>query len=139
VIDYSKAGAHAEIVHALAIIESGENPALVGDGGQAYGLLQQHPGFFKQFYGRAIAFPASVTHTWVEAEIVAAASFFELYLGILGLDLAIQSYNLGVSAVQKGQRNPDYLSRFTAAYQLVRSGNHTCPVPLNPPLKLVGR
>lgn len=31
---------------AVAIVESGENPAAVGDGGAAVGLMQQHADFF---------------------------------------------------------------------------------------------
>ncbi|MFZ1975785.1 MAG: transglycosylase SLT domain-containing protein [Candidatus Acidiferrales bacterium] len=111
--DYSLAGAHADVVHALAIIESNESVSAIGDGGRAFGLLQQHPSFFKEYYGRAVAFPQSVEHTWPEAQIVAAASFFEMNEQ-MGLDLIVQAYNLGVEAVRNGQRNPAYLSQFKA-------------------------
>lgn len=119
-INYSLAQTYAEYVRALAIIESGENPNLIGDNGRAWGLLQQHPAFFVEYYGRAKGFPASPNHTWIEAQIVAAASFFAIELSHLPLDLAVQAYNLGMEAVLRGERAPDYLRRFTDALNRIR-------------------
>jgi hypothetical protein len=59
-IDYSVAGRWADVVHALALGESNENPAAVGDGGRAFGILQQHPAFFKEYYGIC----ATVSSVW---------------------------------------------------------------------------
>ena len=42
-IDYSLAKHWAKYVHALAIIQSGEDEFKPGDGGRAFGLLQMHP------------------------------------------------------------------------------------------------
>lgn len=119
-IDYSIAANWADVVHAIAIIESNENPAQTGDGGRAFGVMQQHPAFFQEYYGRCKDFPASVTDTWVEAQIKAAASFFELWEH-LGLDLCVMAYNLGINAVMNGARNPGYLARFSDALNRVRA------------------
>lgn len=116
----------ADVIHALAIIESKENPAAIGDGGRAFGLAQQHPAFFAENYGLSHEFPSDVGHTWSQAQIVAAASFFEVWEHF-GLDILVMAYNQGLTAVTKnGVRAPEYLARFSAAYQLVRSGNHKC-------------
>ena len=123
---FNLAGVYSDMVHALAIIESDEDPHAVGDGEQAYGLLQQHPAFFQEHYGRTKAFPAEVAHSWADAEVVAAASFFDLWMETLGLDATVMAYNTGVTAYYSGVRNEDYLARFGAAYQVVRSGTHKC-------------
>lgn len=119
-VNFAIAGDHADIVHSLAIIESNENPAAVGDGGRAFGLLQQHPAFFTEFY---MAVP-DVADDWPTAQIRAATEFFDKWLDRLGLDLAVQAYNRGIEAIKRGQRNPEYLARFSNAYQHVRSGAH---------------
>jgi soluble lytic murein transglycosylase-like protein len=121
-IDYSPAGRWAQFVRALAIVESNENPNQTGDAGRAFGLLQQHPGFFSDYYGR-YGFPASVGDTWITAQIKAAAAFLERWVDELGLDLTIQAYNLGVTDVRDGLRNPAYLQRFTEALNKVRAAN----------------
>jgi hypothetical protein len=123
-MDYSIAGRWALHVEALAIVESGGSP-MVGysDGGRARGLLGQHPSFFVEWYGRyPEIYPAEVTDEWWTADIKAAASFLEHYSSF-GLDQEIQMYNLGVVAVVKGARNPEYLARWSAAYQKLRAAN----------------
>jgi hypothetical protein len=125
---FALAGAFEDIVHALAIIESNERIAQIGDGGRAFGLLQQHPSFFAEYYGRSLLFPSSVSHTWEEAEVVAAATYFGRYIEILGQDGAVSAYNTGVKAFNDGQRNEVYIARWGNAFQDVRSGNHKCRI-----------
>jgi transglycosylase-like protein with SLT domain len=121
-IDYAAAGRWASVVQALAIIESSENPDIGwGDSGLAFGLLQQHPAFFRHYYGRAHEFAPSHDDSWTTAQIKAAASFFELYEH-MGLDLCIQAYNQGLDGVlNQGKRAPGYLEKFFHAFQSVRS------------------
>jgi hypothetical protein len=109
VIPYELAGQYAKFVHAIFIIESQENPAAVGDGGRALGLGQMHPAFFCQYY-----FP-KVGDTWEMAWVRTAGAFFDRWYAHLGLDKAVMGYNLGISAVQNGQTNQDYLDRFKEA------------------------
>ena len=78
-IDYSGAGSYALHVQALAQIESGEDVGQIGDGGRAFGILQQHPSFFLQWCR-----DVSVADTWWQAQINAAAAFLEHYVPILG-------------------------------------------------------
>ena len=123
-IDYSIAGHWADAVHAIAIIESGETPTPIGDGGRAFGLLQTHPALFAEYYGRLPhLFSPSPSDTWPEAEIKCCATFFEVNTaaGML-FDLIVQAWNEGVQAILDGQRNETYLARFTTAYQRVRGG-----------------
>lgn len=120
VIDYSVAGRWADVVHAIALVESSENPFAVGDHGRAFGLLQQHPAFFFQYYGKVAEFRATVEDTWIEAQIKCAASFFEIY-DHLGFDLAVQAYNQGVAVFSSDLRAPEYLAKFNAALNRVRS------------------
>lgn len=123
-IDYSIAGRWADVVHALAIVESSENPSAIGDHGRAFGLLQQHPAFFYQYYGKVAAFRAEVSDTWIVAQIKCAASFFELY-DHLGFDLVVQAYNQGVAVFSRPEvRAPEYLEKFTAALNRVRGLNN---------------
>lgn len=120
-IDYSIAEEYSDCVHALAIVESNENFFAVGDGGQAFGILQIHPATFKYYYGLAIRFPALETDTWLEAEIKTCAGFLELYHRE-SMDLRIQAWNLGAHAVfDEGKRNPEYLKRYTEALNKVRA------------------
>lgn len=122
-IDYSAARDWAAHVQALAMVESGGSPNVgYSDGGRARGLLGQHPCFFQEYYGNP-AFPASVTDTWWEADIKAAAAFLEHWVPILQLDLAIQAFNLGVSAVKDGERNVDYLAKWAGFFQRIRGGH----------------
>jgi hypothetical protein len=124
-INYDAAGKWAMQVRALAMGESNESPYMFGDGGCAFGLLQQHPSFFIEYYDTD-AFPASVTDTWWQAQIKAAAAFLETWESKLGLDLAVQSYNQGVVAVTKnGVRAPEYLARFTANFNKLKGQKET--------------
>jgi hypothetical protein len=121
-IDYSLAVPYHEIVRALAIIESGERPFQIGDGGQAFGLLQIHPARFNETYNSDIYYAAAVDDTWVSAEIKACAAFLHVWEP-QPLDLRIQAWRLGTHAVfDLGKRDPQYLERFSIAYQKVRSG-----------------
>lgn len=118
-IDYSPAGGWALHVRALAIIESNEDVGQLGDGGQAFCLLQQHPAFFVQWYSPF----ADVADTIWAAQIKAAAAFLAHYVPTIGIDLTIQAYNLGVAAVmERGKRNQDYLDRWTAARNKLLGG-----------------
>jgi hypothetical protein len=130
VIDYSVAEELAEVVRALAIAESGENPHQVGDGGRAYGLLQMHPATFKRYYGTYPQgrFAPAVSDTWAAAEIKACAAFLEWHGydadGQEQKDLIIQAWNLGEAAVfLEHRRNAMYLRRFLAALERVRGVN----------------
>ena len=114
--NYAVAGDFFIIVHALAIVESNENANLIGDDdGLAFGLLQQHPAFFFEFYGHG-SFPAADLDSWATAQMKAAASYLEKWLDLLGLDGAVTAYNVGVAAYQGGERNANYLGRFKLAY-----------------------
>lgn len=119
--DYKLAGEWFLQVRAIFIGESSEYPVALGDGGRAYGPGQHHPTFFAEYYGRSPKFPQSVTHTWTQAFIVATASFFELHVPIIGLDLTVQAYQAGVSAVlNDGVRNEAYLQRFSDNLNRIR-------------------
>jgi hypothetical protein len=120
-VDYSVAGEYADHVHALAVIESGESLDLFGDGGQAFGILQQHPSYFIQFYRETGPFAAETDDTWWTAQIKAAARFLNTWEPEFGMDGAIMAYNLGVEAYKQGKRNEAYLSRWSDAYQKIRS------------------
>lgn len=116
--DFNLAGPWKEEVRALAL--GPENPPLdegaSGDGGRAFGILQQHPAFFSEYYGTN-GFPASVKDTWTQAQIKAAASFFQAHKD-QPLDLVVQAFNQGVSAVfDKGVRAPEYLAKFKKVYK----------------------
>lgn len=115
-INYRGSGEWALHVRALAIIESGEDIGKFGDGYQAANLLQQHPDFFIEWYSKVV----NTTDTWDHAQIKAAAAFLDHYIPLLGLDLSIEAYNLGVKAVESGERNADYLNRWSVAFQKLR-------------------
>jgi hypothetical protein len=110
-IDYTSAGIWAQVVRALAMTETNEVETLDGDGGQAHGLLQQHPSFFSQWYKQA-----STTDTWTRAYIKACAAYLTWAVPMFGLSGAIQAYNLGAEAYSRGERNPEYLKRFEDNY-----------------------
>lgn len=119
-INYALAGRFAEQVRALAIVESGEQSVISGDGGRAFGLLQMHPATFAEYYGRSKDFPKAVTDTWTEAQIKACASFWSMWESI-GTDLIVMAWNQGIHAVvDKGVRVPDYLAKYDAAMNRIR-------------------
>jgi hypothetical protein len=119
-INYALAKPYEDIVHALAIIESGENPSISGDGGQAWGLLQMHPSRFKECYGCAAEYLPAVDDTWIDAQIKACAAFLDLWSNT-PLDLRIVAWRLGVHAVMdEGKRDPQYLQRFNDALNKVK-------------------
>lgn len=107
---YAAAGQWAKAVQALAIIESNETPAAIGDGGQAFGILQQHPAFFIHWYKPV------VDDQWPTAQIKAAAAFLDYAVGRFGIDGAIQAYNKGIAGYKNGERNENYLTRWMQAY-----------------------
>jgi hypothetical protein len=87
---------------------------------RAFGLLQMHPATFAEYYGRSKDFPKAVTDTWTEAQIKACASFLSMW-SHLGIDLVIQAWNQGVSAVIGGVRVPEYLAKYDAAMNKIRA------------------
>jgi hypothetical protein len=128
-IDYSCAYDFANEVRAFAIVESGEDPHKVGDGGRAHGLLQMHPATFQRYYGSQLRFAPNASDTWVEAQIKACAGFLRVRgWRIASQDernLIVQAWNLGEYAVfVKGRRNPEYLARWLEAHDKVKS--HAC-------------
>jgi hypothetical protein len=119
-IDYEIAGPWALHVRALAMGESAEIATLFGDGGCAFGVLQQHPSFFSEWYGVG-AFPASASDSWVTAQIKAASAFLDRYVPTRGLDLTIQAYQAGATAVFiDGKRNQEYLDRWTENFNKLK-------------------
>lgn len=108
---YAKAGKWWKVVRALAMTESNENSTAVGDGGQAFGILQQHPAFFVNWYT-----PTTTSDQWVTAQIIAAAAFLDYAVGRFGLEGAIQAYNTGCAAYKSGVRNENYLTRWMQNY-----------------------
>jgi hypothetical protein len=121
-VDYLIAGVWALHVQALAMNESSGSPNVgYSDGGQARGLLGQHPAFHHDWYGQyPELFPVSDADTWWEADIKAAASFLTHYIPAIGLDLTIQAYQAGVNAVRNGARNPKYLADWDAAFNKLK-------------------
>ena len=117
-VDFKLARQWAKVVQALSQGDedaSGDIGA-VGDGGRAFGILQEHPAFFAAYYGRN-KFPPDVRDTWSQAFIKAAAAFFEYHTLEHDLDLCVQAYNQGATAVfLNGVRVPDYLAKFHAVY-----------------------
>jgi hypothetical protein len=123
-INYSVAVEFADAIRAFAIIESGENEHQVGDGGQAYGLLQMHPATFKRYYGSQTRFAAGVRDTWTEAQIKACAAFLLAHqwreASAPERDLIVMAWNLGEAAVFiDRRRNDEYLERWKSAYARV--------------------
>ncbi len=134
--DYTIAGRWQDVIHAIAIIESAENPDAKGDGGQARGLFQQHPVFFKENYGRVLVgvvtriwhgmigraplYPVSLSDTWIMADMKAAASHFEANKA-LNRTLLIESYHQGVIGAER-QPDPTYFTRWASAF--VKIGGH---------------
>jgi hypothetical protein len=117
-IDYSVAGCLSNVVRALAIIESGEDEQAIGDGGQAYGILQYHPATLVHWYALG---GMSVRDTWTTASIKACTAFlryFDFLNAVLAQqNLIIQAHNLGVAGVfTLGRRNLEYLGRWQQAY-----------------------
>ena len=123
-LPYELAGEYADVVRALAIVESGEQPNAVGDNGQARGLLQLHPSQFRQYYGASATFLADVHDTWVEADIKCCAAYLDKWNNI-SLDLRVQGWNLGINAVVEGKRNPEYLAKVDAALNRIRGEGTT--------------
>ncbi len=136
--DPSIAGRWADEVHALILTEHwGHLPSEAclwrcpfgsNDGGRAFGILQQHPDFFRDYYretgGTPIAgFLASVSDTWTVAQIKAAATFFETW-DSMALALVVQSYNQGIQAIRNGVRAPEYLDRFNQSLAKIRAGKN---------------
>lgn len=117
---YKVAGEFADYVRAHAIVESNEQVVVVSDGGQAWGLLQMHPGFVEEYIHFA---NIATTDTWAEAEVKICAAYYRIrLLPNTVLDLVVQAYNLGWKAVMvDGKRNSDYLRRWSEAYQRIRS------------------
>lgn len=112
---YQVAGEFADHVHALALIESNENPAAIGDDGRAFGILQTHPDFYDDWCC------AQIGDDWPTAQIRAVGRFLASYEPIIGLDLAVQAFHLGVDAVRRqGKRDAQYLVRFSEALQKIR-------------------
>lgn len=118
--DYTLAGEYAETVHALALVESTGSPMIgYSDGGQAFGILGQHPSFFVEWYGRG-SFLANTKDEWWNASIKAAASFFEHYAS-MDRDLVVMAYHSGMGFVESGQRDEPYLAKFNAALNRVKA------------------
>ena len=59
--------------------------------------------------------------TWTVAQIKAAANFLKFYES-MALDLLVQSYNQGISAVLRGVRAPIYLDRFNQSLLRLKKG-----------------
>ena len=125
-IDYSIAGEYARECRAAAIVESKENPIIIGDSGEAFGLLQIHPTEFKRWFGMlGEVYPLSNSDTWLVAEIKTYATFLTAYRfhaeSQEQRDLIIQAWNRGEAAVfQHGERNLQYLSDWLAAYDSIQ-------------------
>ena len=113
---YKIAGKWADVVRAHAIVESKEQIWPYGDGGRAFGLLQVHPAFVKDYSRFADILPSD---TWPEAEVKLVAAFYELHPGV-DLDLLIQAYNQGYAGVMsEGRRAPEYLANWHLAYNRI--------------------
>lgn len=126
-MNYALAGEWALQVQALAMVEhfghAIDDDCALGrcrhgsnDGGKAVGLLQCHYPYMQTWYEASGPFKAANDDTVSDAQIKATAAFLNHNVPLYGLDLTIQAQNLGVYAVVKeGQRNPDYLDKFTTA------------------------
>lgn len=109
-MNYIAAQPHGLIVHALAIIESAEQELQVGDNGHALGLLQQHPDFFAQWYKPVEG------DTWTNAYIRAAGKYLSYAIPRVGLQGAIEAYNLGWTSYRRGYRNLPYYNKWFEVY-----------------------
>ncbi len=123
-LPYELAGRWQHHVHALAIIESLENPDAKGDfkhkddphSNRARSLFQHHPATFKEYYGRSKNFPVDLNDSWVEAEIKASASLFDCWEH-KGVPRCVQAHQMGTGAVfEQGKTNPEYLAKWQVAY-----------------------
>lgn len=122
-IPYHLAGVWQHAVRAIFIIESDENPQAVGDGGRAYGLGQMHPCFMQEYYRESGDYPASVSDTWVEAQVKTAATFFAVWEH-MGLDWIVRAYNQGAGAIMRQEpaamaASDGYLARFDEAHNRI--------------------
>jgi len=129
---YKLAGEFADVVRAHAIVESGENPeASYGDGGRAFGILQQHMAFVKDYIRFADIKPSD---TVSEGQVKIAAAFYNMhrdeYYDRDRRDLLIQSYNkgyVGVFGVDR-LRAPKYLADWHEAMNQIKAKNNTTKV-----------
>jgi hypothetical protein len=126
-IDYVAAGRWQNHVRALSV--ANEDPDQVidpqgnNDGGRAFGLLQEHPAFFRQYYG-AGGFPALTSDTWTVAYIKAAAAFFQTWEYAYPLALVVQAFNQGADAVfVKHKTAPEYLEKWQAEFARLTCAN----------------
>lgn len=116
--DFKVARQWSKVVQALSQgdEDSSGDIGAIGDGGRAFGILQEHPAFFLAYYGR-VGFVPDVRDTWSQAFVKAAAAFFEIHTKDHDLDLCVQAYNQGSTAVFiNGVRVPEYLAKFHAIY-----------------------
>ena len=132
-LNWALAGPWQAHVHSLALTEHYQHPidndCAAGlcrfgdnDGGRAFGILQMHMPYLQEWYKLDGPYRAAVGDTVPDAQIKAAAAFLTVEVSHIGLDLAIQSQNLGVAAVLAGQRNAEYLSRWSSSFQRLRGG-----------------
>ena len=122
-IDYTIAQHWSVVVRAIAMTESNESETGLGDGGQAYGLLQQHPAFFIHYYK-----DVGLHDTWTDAYIKACAAYLSYAVPRLTLAGAIQAYNLGVAAYKNGNRNLPYWDRFVQNYNKIGGSVDEAPI-----------
>jgi hypothetical protein len=114
---YNYAKEYALRVRALAIIESGEDEYKVGDGGQAFGLLQMHPARFAEEARDALAgFELTTFDNYATSQIKCAGSYFTRYVGV-PITLVVMGWRLGKNAVfVNGERDEEYWHRWQAAF-----------------------
>lgn len=94
-----------KLIKAVAIVESSENPASIGDAGKSFGLMQVQE-TVGRFYG--------VTKDLLllpKENIKAGAAFLRDMINKYGIDGGIQAYNLGETKYRKGLKSPTYLSK----------------------------
>lgn len=100
--------------HALALVESGDNPhARFGDGGQALGRWQMHPSFVWEWGPDEVG----LRETWDQVCAAALLAFFtSRSKGAASALILAMEFHLGVRAVYEGEWDEGYGEAFTRYY-----------------------
>jgi hypothetical protein len=124
---YQVAERHADVVRALAVIESGEDEAALGQGGKAFGLLQMRPGAFAQLYHPT---EQDADDTVSEAQVKACARYLSVYRFLSSTveqqKRIIMAWSLGEYAVfVDGREDEQYYNRWLDAFKRLGSEART--------------
>lgn len=99
---------------AIAIVESGENPAAVGDGGAAVGLMQMHSDFFTDWRQSP-----TCNRDYPICQVAAFVRFWNVHY-LLSDERRLGIYNQGPRGVDEyPDKAAAYVARVGAAYDAI--------------------